>query len=109
MPATLENPAVSTQNNEVEVSFGSGRYSPLMESIYKDAQKVFKLTPKQAEKIARQVGSDFGAAMASCQATASISRKLGKDGGVTLKDAAKVKLNAITNALFVMRALDYAA
>ena len=110
MPATQQSPAVTTQENEVtEINFGNGRYSPLMQSVFKNSQKVFGLNAKQAEKLARQCGSDFGAAMASCQANATIARKLGKDGGVTLKDAAKVKLNKITDALFVVRSLDFAA
>jgi hypothetical protein len=107
MQTTLETPATETQS-EKSIDFGSGRYSPLMRESFNDAKRLFKLDTKAAEKLARQIGSDFGAAMRQdgIEAKASIGRKVSKNGEVSLKDASKVKC-AETFALLAMRAMAY--
>jgi len=109
-PATLENPAVTDKSHDAtrEISFGEGRYSPLMSESFKDAKAIFGLDDKQAEKLARQIGSDFGAAMRGSIATAKLGKALSKDGKVTVKEAASVKGITLTNALLALRAMDYA-
>jgi hypothetical protein len=86
-------------------NFGAGRYSPLMKSVFEQSQVIFKLTPEQAEKLARQVAADFGAGMKNVQAEAKIGKSINKDGQVTLSDASKVKGITCTNALFAMQSL----
>lgn len=96
---------VNVPIEKVVPSFGAGRYSPLMKSVYEQSQVIFKLTPEKAEKLARQVAADFGAGMKNVQAEAKISKTCNKDGQVTLGDAAKVKFIQCTNALFAMQSL----
>jgi len=94
--------------SHVQPDFGTGRYSALMGEVYDDAQIIFKLTPEKAEKLARQVASDVGAIMAS----ASVSIKLGKvnkDGKLTIAEAAKLKGVTLTNTLYALKALHFAA
>src|SRR4051812_4700907 len=67
---TIDNATVKLTTNEsapsplpVEqkpVDFGKGRYSPEMERIYGELQKLLRIEPKKAEKLARQAASDFG-------------------------------------------------
>lgn len=105
---TLVKPANEIINTTKSVDFGNGRYSPLMIESYKDSQAIFGLTEKAAEKLARQIGSDFGAAMRGTIATAKIGKALSKDGKITLAEAAKAKGVTATNALMALRAMDYA-
>ncbi len=106
MPETQVAP---TQTAEVySPEFGTGRYSALMEECFRDAQTVFGLSLKPAEKLARQIASDVGAIMAS----ASVSIKLGKinkDGKLTIAEASKLKGVTMTNALGALKALHFAA
>lgn len=110
---TIENtqPAanVSIEVKETKPNFGNGRYSALMEQTWKDGQVVFKLPSDKAEKLARQVGSDFGAAIAGAVVDAKIGKSITKDGKTTLAEAAKVKGVTMTNALFALRSLGFAA
>lgn len=97
----------TTPNIKVEPKFGTGRYSPLMEEIYKDAQNIFKITPKHAEKLARQIASDIGAYMAKAPVEVTL-RKSGKDGKLTIREASKLKGVTMTYALHVMMAINFA-
>lgn len=89
--------------------FGNGRYSPLMLECYRDSQVVFKLDEAQADKLARAIARDFGAAMTNAPVDAKVGKAVNKDGQVTLSEAAKLKNITITNPLFALRALQYAA
>ncbi len=106
MNTTLETPAIDTAVKPVD--FGSGRYSPLMQESFKAAKTVFGFDDKQAEKLARQIGSDFGAAMRDTQATSKIGKSINGDGKVSLSEAAKCKTTC-TDALLCMRAMQFAA
>ncbi len=103
---TLENSATIEQPKTID--FGNGRYSPLMYETFKAAKTVFGFDDEAAEKLARQTGSDFGAAMRDTIATSKIGKALSKDGKVTLSEAAKCK-TTVTNALVCMRALQFAS
>lgn len=105
---TLETTANQTTQIQREApDFGSGRYSALMLECYNDAKTVFKLDDTKAEKLARQIASDFGAVMASAPVETRLGKQ-NKDGKITLSEAAKVKGVTITNALFAMKALRFA-
>ena len=106
---TQTSNATQSTTQQVKPDFGAGRYSALMESSYNDAMAIFGLESAQAEKLARQIGSDFGAAMRSAIADCKVGKSISKDGKVTLSDAAKVKGVTATNALVAMRALDFAS
>ena len=103
---TIEHPANSTTKPQAAIDFGNGRYSPLMVEAFKDAKTIFAFNDKSAEKLARQIGSDFGAAMQNTIAASKIGKALSKDGKVTLSEAAKAKVT-VTNALLIMRAMAY--
>src|SRR6267142_1566138 len=110
MSTIVESPAIvksSAEAVKVEVNFGAGRYSPLMQSVYNQSQVIFKIDQKQAEKLARQVAADFGAAMKNIVAEAKIGKSINKDGQVTLSEASKVKGITCTNALFAMQTLSW--
>lgn len=92
----------------VKPDFGNGRYSPLMEEVYADAQTVFKVDSAKAEKLARVVANDVGAAMASCPVDVRLG-KLNKDGRLTIAEVAKMKGIVITKSIGVLRALRYTA
>jgi hypothetical protein len=112
MPTITETPtATNDETNQQEYrQFGAGRYSPMMESIYKGAQTVFKLNPKAAEKLARQCGAEYGSYMANIPVNGAVSRKITKLNQVTLTDASgKMKGIICTPALFAIRALQYAS
>lgn len=102
----LEAPAINTP--EKTIDFGNGRYSPLMRESFKAAKTIFKFNEAQAEQLARQIGSDFGAAMRDTIASSKISKSLSKDGKVSLSEAAKCKTTA-TDSLMAMRALQFAS
>lgn len=101
---TTENPQVTTAN--VKPEFGQGRYSAEMERIYNACIKLFGVEPKRAERVARQAGSDAGAVFRNAAATISVSKST-KDGKVSIGDASKVKGVTITNALAVVRAIQW--
>lgn len=99
---TLEN-TVHTQRP----NFGEGRFSAEMERIYNACIKLFGLDESKAEKIARQAASDAGAALKAASASLSVSAARGKDKTVTISDASKVKGVTLTNALAVVRAIQW--
>lgn len=103
---TVETPAVIDTTKEV--SFGEGRYSPVMKELHHDLQSIFRLPSEQAEKIARQYGSDFGAALKSAPVKVSVGKTVNSDGKITLGESCKVKGITVTNSIMVARAVDYA-
>lgn len=92
--ATVAPSVEQTTTNKSRPDFGNGRYSPAMEEFYDDAIRIFNWPHIVAEKIARQFGADFGAAMKNAAVSVSVSGKVGKkwDGRFTLKEAAKEKV-----------------
>ena len=106
---TQNNTTVTTPEKATRPDFGAGRYSEMMNSVFNDAQIVFKLPSDKAEKLARQCGSDFGAAMRNAEVSAKVGKAVSKDGKFTLSEAAKVKGVTGTNSLHAMRAINYAA
>lgn len=109
---TITQPVTRSKVVKHKPDFGNGRYTPLMEEIYRDSQGVFGLSEAKAEKLSKQIASDFGAVMSSVSFNLSavkMGSKLSKDGKLTIGEAAsKVKNVTITNALFALRALKYA-
>lgn len=112
MNPTIETSTVEKSNPIVKLpelgEFGNGRYSALMEESFRDAQSVFKLTEKQADKLARMIASDYGSAISNSPVDVKRIKAANKDGKITLAEAAKVKGVTLTNALFALMALQYA-
>lgn len=65
------------------IDFGDGRYSQCMRELFKDSQRLLCLTPEQAEKLARNFGSEMG------RLSPTITFKYGKvnkDGKMSLRE-----------------------
>ena len=111
MNTTLEptNATIKQQNAEAtkDINFGAGRMSHLMTESFKDAKRIFKLDDKQAEKLARQIGSDYGAAEQRGIVTGKLG-KANKDNLVTVATSSKVKGVHLTPALTVLYAIQFA-
>lgn len=108
MNATLTATVPTNDNTRVEtISFGNGRYSPEMFRIFGELQSVFGVEPKKAEKIARQVGSDFGELMKNQSASIKVG-SMNKDGKATIGESVeKLKGVTLTNPLSLVRALQW--
>lgn len=101
--ATLE----TTTETSTKPNFGNGRYSAEMQRIYDACQSIFGIPADKAEKIAKQAGSDAGAAFRNVSATMKIG-KAGENGKVTIADASKAKGVTMTNPLAIVRAIQWA-
>lgn len=101
--------SVTTQNEQstVKVNFGNGRYSAVMEELYKDLQRIFVIPADKAEKVVRQFGSDFGAAMAAQPVSVKYGKKLSDDGKLTLAESCRAKGITATNSIMIARACDW--
>lgn len=110
---TKETPAPKHTGKEEKQDgpdFGDKRYSAEMKRLYGDFQKLFGLPPWQAEKIARQVGSDFGEMMKNQSVAISVSAATGKnhDGKITIGEKVKnLKGVTLTNTLLLVRAVQW--
>lgn len=105
---TLEKPAQKEKSTEtMKPNFGNGRYSPEMERLYVEMQKLFGIPEKKAEKIARQIGSDFGALMKNSVAEISVG-KATKDGKASIGETvSKLKGVTVTHPLAIVRAIQW--
>lgn len=101
----------NTTNATTTVSrpdFGAGKYSGLMDEIWKDAQNLLKISPEKAEKLARNVASDLGAWMQSGNAKITLG-SVNKSGQFrSVKEASSVKNVPATKALMIMKAISFA-
>lgn len=104
---STEIAATVDQKQQTIGVFGNGRYSALMDECYKDAKRLLGLDEIPADKLARQIGSDFGAMMRDAKVDAKVSKSVSKDGKVTLSEAAKVKGVTTTNALTALRVMQF--
>ena len=104
---TTDTKSANTETRQV--SFGNGRYSAEMANIYVGLQERFNIEPLKAERIARQAGSDAGAALAATHASFRVAKPSGKDMMTTISDASKAKGIRMTNALSLVHALQWIA
>ena len=113
MPTDTQDKPVTGQQDNAQADkankpdFGKGRYSAEMERIYNELQAKFGVEPKKAEKIARQAGTDAGAAFRNVSATIKVGKATGKDKTMTISDASTAKGVTVTNALACVRALQW--
>lgn len=103
-------PEANTQNvtQTERPDFGNGRYSALMNEVYDDAQVIFKLDSAKSEKLAQAIARELGAIMAAQPAEIRLG-KVNKDGKLTISEAAKVKNVTLTNSIYALKALHFAA
>lgn len=106
--ATLETPVTTSPAISATTmpAFGNGRYSNEMARLFEESQKLLGFTAAQAEKFARQAGSDAGAVFKNTNATIKVGKANG-DGKATIADASKAKGVTLTNALHVVRAIQW--
>lgn len=84
----------------------TGRYAKQQEQLFDEAQKLFGLTPAQADKFAIHAAQDAATALHSVSANFKIG-KANDDGKATITDAAKQKGITLTNALHMVRAMQW--
>ncbi len=102
---TTDTKSANTETQQP--SFGKGRYSAEMANLYIGFQERFGIEPLKAERIARQAGSDAGAALAATHASFKVAKPTGKDMMTTISDASKAKGIRMTNALSLVHALHW--
>lgn len=91
---------INVEPQEKKISFGDGRYSSAMKELYQDSQRLLKITPKQAERLARSYGAELG----RFNATPKISfGRLTKDYKITLKESSLIKGVSLTYAIALAR------
>lgn len=109
-PVTQE-PIAAPTNTQIVGQFGQGMFSPLMLEVYGDVQRIFKLSQKAADKVARRCGRDYGDVLANHTQIGIAQTKFGKlnkDGKLTIGMVApKVKNCTQTNGVLVIRMLAY--
>lgn len=107
---SIENAPQSTITDKQarKPEFGNGRYSAFIKESWTAAQTIFGLSSEEAEKLAKQMASDFGAHMAKAPITVKLGA-VNKDGKMTLSEASKVKGVIMTDALMAMKALAFAS
>ena len=103
---SVETQVVPVLGKVKRPDFGSGRYSAEMGRLYDDTQKLFRFTTAQAEKFARQAASDAGEVLAKCIVEIKVG-KANSDGKATISEASKVKGISLTNALHLVRAIQW--
>lgn len=81
-------------------NFGNGRYSPAMEEVYKDTQRLFGFNSVQAHVTAAQVGRDAGQ-LANQKVKLSYGAAVGKDLKMGLKELTKAVRVSCTWALSI--------
>jgi hypothetical protein len=86
--------------------FGNGRYSEEMARIYTGCLDRFCLLPWQAEKIARQAGSDAGAALAATKVELKVG-KMDKENMGRIEEASNLKKAFLTRPLQIVHALGW--
>ncbi len=112
---SMKNASLDTNTNNTNALdyFGEGRHSALMAECFGDLQRVFKVSPEVANRVAWKIGSDFGALLADIKIGMDEVKlgKLSKAGKFTTigEAASKVKQANCTIALYTLRALKYVA
>jgi hypothetical protein len=95
MNTTIEN--TTSANPKAEVTFGTGRYSNVARELYNDSQRLLKIAPEQAERLAKTYASELGRLNAKV-GSVSIG-KPNKDMQCTLRESTQIKGVTMTYAL----------
>ena len=101
-------PAQDKAEKSTKPDFGNGKYSGLMEIAWHQAMKVYGLTSQVAEKFARQVATELGAAMAN----EAVKIKLGKvtsGGKISITETSQLKGIIVTNTILAYKGLLWSA
>lgn len=100
---------IKTSTTTTIGQFGNGgKFSDFMDSMFKQTQSLFGLSPAVADKIARNAASDLGKAMKNGQCKFKLGGNM-ESGKVSIKAAYEtLKAVAVTRNLKVMYAVQYA-
>lgn len=82
-PAT---PEADTRKEIILGDFGNGRYSPVMEELFSDVQRLLGFSPEQAHATALRIGIDAGQLQSLKVEKLKFGAKVSKDGRRTLKE-----------------------
>jgi hypothetical protein len=92
-----ENTTVSITEavNSNTIEFGAGRYSNIARELFRDSQRVLKISEQQAARLAKSYVAELGR-------TNMVVQKVGigkfdKDGYTTLRESSKAKDVKVTN------------
>lgn len=109
--ATIDNSIPANPPLDTGVDFGAGRYSTVMKFCFDGSIKVLGMTPKGAERFARNVGTQVGRAMKGVTYAEDI--KIGrtgvKSGQLSISEALKgtAKKQESTPELQIAHALQW--
>ncbi len=103
MPTITDQPQVNTPAPAitVQVEFGEGRYSKVMNELFNDSQRLLGLQIKQAEKLARSFGAELGRYQGDVQFKYG---RVSKDNKMTLREITTIKGLTVTYAIALARA-----
>lgn len=106
MTTIAASPALKIEAPEIVAPTFTGRYAQQQEGLFKQSVKLFGFTPRMAEKFARQAAQDAATAFNNAPANFKVG-KVNDDGKATISDAAKQKGVSLTNALNLVRAIQW--
>ena len=107
MSNTTTQNATETATASKMPDFGNGRYSPLMLEAYRDALRLTKMSPSEAEAFARLLGADLGRAFSAAPSKVTYG-KANSHGRLTMKEAAGLKGIVATRPISIARLLSLA-
>lgn len=88
MQTTIENTTAKT-HKVVLGNFGNGRYTPVMEELYADTQRLLGFSKEQAHVTAVRIGVDAGQLQSLKVEGLKYGKTISKDGRRTLKEVVK--------------------
>ncbi len=108
----MSNVVAASDTEQVIVAhvpdFGKGRYMNFQKELYSDAKRMFAVDNLKAEKLAKQIASEVGAYMAKAEVQVKLGKINVKSSTLTISEAAKIKGIVLTNAIFALKAIQYA-
>lgn len=111
MQTTLENTTQAQPvKTQVELGeFGNGRYSPIMEELFRDTQRLLQFTETQAHATSARLGIDLGRLQVAKVKGIAYGKSVNNDGFRSIREmtqAVKVKDSWAIAIAFICAGLD---